>query len=390
MTLAGHAACLVLSALFLPLPAWSAGKPDLEALRARIEALRLDIAGTEDARSEAREELRESERSISSANRSLRELAEQREAARASVRSLAARKSAIAADIASRERELGAMLAAIYRQGKPSHIRLLLSGSDPNQTARNLHYVAHVLRAQSMFMDALRSDLADARAVEAEQLANTSQLAEIEAAQKKQRAELVEQQLARRKVLERVSARLNTQLREVRNLERDQSRLSRLVEGLTKVIASNPVARPKVNDKLPEPSIATRPFGNLKGSLRLPIKGVVANRYGNSPPSGGPAGKGLFIKGTSGDEVKAVATGRVVFAEWMRGFGNLLILDHGDDYLSIYGNNESLLRAVGDEVKAGDAIATVGASGGSQETGLYFEVRHEGKAFNPEKWLAAR
>jgi len=117
---------------------------------------------------------------------------------------------------------------------------------------------------------------------------------------------------------------------------------------------------------------------------------VPTNRFGATRPDGGPNWKGLFIRALAGQEVKAIAAGRVVFAEWMRGFGNLLILDHGTDYLSIYGNNESLLRTVGDEVRAGDAVATVGASGGGQETGLYFEMRHEGKAFDPEKWLATR
>ncbi|OFZ99313.1 MAG: hypothetical protein A3H35_03370 [Betaproteobacteria bacterium RIFCSPLOWO2_02_FULL_62_17] len=381
---------MVLITAFFPFPSWAADRPDLEALRSRIEALRVDIAGTEDARTEAREELRESERSISSANRELRELTQRRDAARSVLRSLAARKAAIASDMASKERDLGTMLAAMYRQGEPGHLRLLLSGSDPNQTARDLHYVAYILRAQGVLMETLRSDLADVRAIESEQLANTRQLAEIERSQKSHRAQLIEQQAARRKVLERVSAQLRTQRREVKNLERDESRLSRLVEELAKVIAATPTERGRTNEKLPEPTQTFRSFVNLKGSMRLPLRGVLTNRYGTSRADGGPNWKGLFIKALAGEEVKAVAAGRVVFADWMRGFGNLLILDHGSDYLTIYGYNESLLRSVGDEVRPGDAVATVGASGGGQETGLYFEMRHEGKAFDPEKWLLAR
>ena len=156
------------------------------------------------------------------------------------------------------------------------------------------------------------------------------------------------------------------------------------------VIATTPPPPQKAGEKKVENSVSPRAFDSLKGNLRLPIKGVLLNRYGSARPGGGPGWKGLFIRGTAGQEVHAVAEGRVVFAEWMRGFGNLLILDHGGEYLSIYGNNESLLRAVGDRVEAGEAIATVGASGGSQDSGLYFEMRHEGKAFDPEKWLVAR
>ena len=181
---------------------WAAGRSDLDALRTRIEALRVEIADTEDARSEAREELRESERSISSANRALRDLAQQREVAREESRTLAARKASIASEVAVKERELGSMLAAIYRQGEPNQLKLLLSGSSPNQTARDLHYVGYLLRAQSALVESLRKDLASVRKIEAELTASTSRLAEIEAEQKKHRSELVEQQNARRKVLE--------------------------------------------------------------------------------------------------------------------------------------------------------------------------------------------
>jgi septal ring factor EnvC (AmiA/AmiB activator) len=369
---------------------------DLKALRARIEALRGAIAGTEDARSEAREELRESEQSISQTNRDLRELAKRREAARAELRALNVRRSASESEMSQRERDLGSMLAANYRQGEPNHLRLLLSGADPNQTARNLHYVAHIIRSQVTLMADIRGNLTALRAIETEHVENTRQIAEIENTQKSRRAELVEQQAVRRKVLERVSAQLRAQQREVKGLERDQTRLSRLVEEIGKAIATTPGPRGRITEKLPDRSNsptsanASKPFASLKGSLRLPIRGVLSNRYGSGRPDGGPSWKGLFIKAPAGEEVRAVASGRVVFAEWMRGFGNLLILDHGTDFLSIYGYNESLLRGVGDEVLPGDAVATVGASGGSQESGLYFEMRHEGKAFDPEKWMARR
>ena len=390
LTMVRFAGSLAFAFVISPYSALAAERPDLQALRSRIETLRVEIAGTEDARTEARGELRESERAISAANRALRELTQRREAARKVLRSLGERKAAIASDMSSQERELGAMLAAMYIQGEPSYLRLILSGSDPNQTARDLHYVAHFLRAQASLMASLRDDLANIRAIESEQIESTDQLTEIERLQKTRRAELVEQQEARRKVLERTSAQLRSQQREVKNLERDEVRLSRLVEELSKVIASTPATRDREKSTISEPTQSTRSFASLKGNVRLPIRGVPTNRYGSNRPGGGPSWRGLFIRAMAGEEVKAIASGRVVFAEWMRGFGNLLILDHGSDYLSIYGNNESLLKTVGDEVRPGDTVATVGSSGGGQETGLYFEMRHEGKAFNPEKWLARR
>ena len=382
---------LVFAAAFaFPISGRSADTAELKALRARIEALRVDIAGTVDARSEAREELRESEQSISQANRELRELARKRDTAQASLKALAARKSAKESEIVRMEHDLGAVLAAIYRQGEPSHLRLLLSGADPNQTARDMHYVSHILRAQTELVEGVRNDLVALRDIEAEKVQNNRDIAEIESAQKARRAELVSQQTARRKVLERVSAQLRSQQREVKGLERDESRLTRLVEEIGKVIATTPGPRGRTGDKPAEPALSDKPFAALKGFLHQPIRGVVTHRYGASRSDGGPSWKGLFYKSAAGEEIHAVAPGRVVFAEWMRGFGNLLILDHGADFLSIYGNTESLLKSVGDEVRAGESVATVGASGGSEESGLYFEIRHEGKTFDPEKWLARR
>jgi septal ring factor EnvC (AmiA/AmiB activator) len=138
-----------------------------------------------------------------------------------------------------------------------------------------------------------------------------------------------------------------------------------------------------------EPVASDGSFARQKGSLRLPVRGSVAGRFG-SPREGGGTWRGLFIKAGSGSEVKAVANGSVVFAEWMRGFGNLLIVDHGDAYLTIYGNNDALLKQVGQRVKGGETLATVGNSGGNPETGLYFELRHQGQPIDPMKWASLK
>lgn len=127
-------------------------------------------------------------------------------------------------------------------------------------------------------------------------------------------------------------------------------------------------------------------FASLKGQLRAPVTGKVAARFG-SKRGDGPSWKGVFIRTAEGAEIKSVAGGRVVFADWLRGFGNLIIVDHGSQYMSIYGNNQSLLKRAGDVVKGGDAIAAAGNSGGNEESGLYFELRHRGKEFDPAAWV---
>jgi septal ring factor EnvC (AmiA/AmiB activator) len=140
-------------------------------------------------------------------------------------------------------------------------------------------------------------------------------------------------------------------------------------------------------ERVPELGSASGAFGDLRGKLRLPVRGELTGRFGTPRKSGGVKLKGLFIRAAEGQPVRAIAAGQVVFADWMRGFGNLLIIDHGEGYLSVYANNETLLRQVGDVVAPGEPVATVGATGGNQQSGLYFELRHLGKPFDPLTWV---
>ena len=137
--------------------------------------------------------------------------------------------------------------------------------------------------------------------------------------------------------------------------------------------------------ELPPPPDGTA-FAGQRGKLKLPVKGELAATFG-AKRADGPAWKGIFIKAAEGSEVRAAGAGEVVFADWMRGFGNLMIVDHGGQYMSIYGNNQSVLKRPGDRVKAGEIVATVGNSGGNEQSGLYFEMRHQGRAFDPLTWM---
>ncbi|HJU99664.1 MAG TPA: peptidoglycan DD-metalloendopeptidase family protein [Burkholderiaceae bacterium] len=149
-----------------------------------------------------------------------------------------------------------------------------------------------------------------------------------------------------------------------------------------------PVAKPaaKPADIALAPAAPAGAFEALKGQLRAPVAGKLAAKFG-AKRGDGPSWKGVFIRATEGADIHAIAAGRVVFAEWLRGFGNLIIVDHGGQYMSIYGNNQSLLKRAGDIVKAGDAIASAGNSGGNEESGLYFELRHQGRPFDPAGWV---
>lgn len=379
---------LVLLALGVAHPADAAGEVELDALRGRIEALKKDLSGAEDDRSEASDGLRESERGVSEANRRLHQIGEQQRQARAGLARLGEKSRALEASVATQQRELGQLLALRHASGRQDYLRLLLSGRDPNQTARDLHYYSYISRAQADFIRGLRVNLAGLAQLAREARDKSAELARLEAREREGRKELLARQAERRRVLARLSTQIRSQRREIRSLQRDEARLSRLVEELGKAISPGKGGRR--NERLPQSGGGAGAFSSLKGKLRLPTRGELINSFGSPRSDGGLKWKGLFIRGASGQEVRAVAAGRVVFAEWMRGFGNLMIIDHGQSYLTIYGNNEALLRQEGDAVATGDTVATVGNSGGNPDSGLYFEIRYQGKAFDPMRWVTLK
>jgi septal ring factor EnvC (AmiA/AmiB activator) len=369
-------------------PLFAQDKQALEALRARIERLRQGIASAEEEKNEASDQLRASEKAISDANRALRRIGAEQDAARRDLRAYALQRGRTETELAARQTQLARLLSTRYRVGEQGFLRLALAGSDPNRAARELHYYGYVSRAQADFIRVLRGGIAHLADLENQSREKDRELAELATRQRDERRQLLTQKTERRRVLARIQGQIRGQRREVKSLRRNESRLARLIEEIGKIIA--PPRSGRRNDKIPESGQGEGQFARLKGKLRLPIKGNLTNRYGTPRAEGGPSWRGLFIRSEPGQEVRAVAAGRVVFADWLRGFGNLLILDHGQSYLSIYGNNEATLKQVGEEVKMGETIATVGASGGSLESGLYFETRHQGKAFDPLSWVSLK
>ena len=360
---------------------------DLKALRGRLDALQKELAAAEEVKGEAADQLRESERAISDARRALRELSVEQRSVNARLRELDAAARRTQSGISRERRQLGELLARQYLAGSPQPLKLALNGDDPNRLSRDLYYLGQIARARAALVTRLRGNLASLTEVSRETAARKAELTALEQRQGEESRRLERESQARRGVLQKISLQIASQRKELSTLKRDEARLTRLVEGLGRALAP-PRAGTLRNDRLPDASADGRPFADLKGRLALPVRGELAGRFGSPRPDGGPSWKGLFIRAPAGQEVRAVAGGRVVFADWMRGFGNLLILDHGQGYLTIYGNNESVLKALGDTVRTGDPVATTGASGGSANSGLYFEMRHAGRPFDPMTWVA--
>lgn len=382
-------------------------KNDLSDLRSQIESLRKEMTVAEGARADAADQLKDAERAISLTQRNLHQLTEQRIRLQSTLKDLGAQSRELEGRLSSQQTQLEKFIYRQYLQGNPDSLRLLLNGDDPNQVARDLQYLAVIAHARQHLLDEIDSTLQQMRALSANTRYRAEQLTVVEAKQTEQHSKLLDQRAQHKAALEKISAKIAAQRREIGTLQRDEKRLSQLIERLAKIIAAQPAAR-KETAKNTSRASASKPsqtselsneltpqaspnghFAQHKGTLRLPVKGAISNRFGATRQEGS-TWKGLFIRTDTGTEVKAIAGGRVVFADWMRGFGNLLIVDHGDSYLSIYGNNDSLLKQVGDTVRGGDTIATAGNSGGNPESGLYFEIRYQGQPLDPLKWASIK
>lgn len=396
-------------------PATAAAKPSpqrqqqLQAEQRRLQQqlvrLRRQVAGAEASRAEAADSLRQSEAAISEANRRLRELTAERRQVQQEIDSLAARSRAVAARRTEEERGLGLVLRSQFALARQSPLQRLLEGASPGALQRELIYLDHLARDRARTLGELRSRSEELAELHAQSEIKQLELAAVAEDEARNRAELLKQQAARSRTLDRLASQLAGQQRSLQSLQRDERRLASLIGEIEKLLAEQARRQPRKPAPAVGPPKRAAPaapvdvpadgdFARLRGKLVLPVRGEVVARFGAARPTeaqvDAPTWKGVFIRAAAGADVHAVAAGRVVFADWLRGFGNLLVIDHGEGFLSVYGNNESLLADVGAPVGAGDPVATVGSSGGAAEAGLYFELRFKGRPIDPLRWAQAR
>lgn len=365
---------ILLAILLLAGSAHASQQEDLEKLRKHIAALQKDFEKTNESKTEAADDLRESESAISNSNRRLRELAQQQQTANRELGQLQQRAAVVEKEMQGQQALLGRLLYQQYLEGgEQEYLKLLLNNNDPNQLARELRYYEYIARNRAATLKSLNSGLLKLKAVTDQARGKSEEIAALRAEEQSQRQHLVQDKRTRQQMLNKIALQLKQQRREIGRLQQNENRLYQLVEKLAHV--------------LPNTRSDSAPFKSLKGRLALPVRGKVRNQFGTRRPESTMAWTGWFLRAAANQPVKAIAAGRVVYADWLRGYGNLLIIDHGQGYMSLYGNNETLYKQVGDSLRGGDTIATVGSSGGNEDSGLYFELRFEGKPFDPNKWV---
>ena len=347
----------------------------LDAVRAEIKALAEQQRETEGERGEAAKALRAKETELAGVAKDVHALDEKLAAQQADLDRLDAERAKLETALKSQRGALAALLRSAYALGRNEELKLLLQQNDVAAIARVLAYNRYFQRARVGRIDQLSADLEDLAKVQESIRAKTAELATTRDARAAEGEKLETERGEREKLVGELDARLKEQGARVAALGKDEKALTSLIEKLRDVFAD-----------IPKQLSGAEPFASQRGRLAWPVPGKIARAFGAADESGRKS-SGLLIAAKSGTAVHAVSHGRVVFADWLRGYGLMIIVDHGDGYLSLYGCNETLLKDVGDWVNAGETLATSGASGGQKTPGLYFEVRAKGQPVDPKAWL---
>lgn len=352
---------------------------ELAELRARIGEVQRRLEAARAEESAAARAVREVEQRIGRVSRGLRDT---RSRLRDEERRLAEsqRKYAeVSAELEAERRELARQIRSAYLLGRQEQIKLLLNQEDPARVGRTLTYYRYLNHTRLSRIDRVSVALERVAQLQAQIAVQREALAATQAQQASEMQALAEERLAREGLLRKLQAEISEQGDRLAGLQKDERRLEQLVKDLQRALAD-----------VEQVASARQPFAKLKRKLPWPVSGELAAKFGERRDVGSLRWRGAFIAAAANQDVRAVASGRVAFADWLRGFGLLIIIDHGNDYMTLYGHNQSLYKEVGDWVEGGDVIAAVGDTGGMARPGLYFELRHRGEPQNPQVWCAGR
>ena len=445
--------CMLLGWMLVSGLVWSqpdesrARQADLDLVKQRIQTLERSLAELEASRSAAEKARAQAERAVSAARRKVRELAQEGARVEREMVVLAEQQQVLQRDVELRQAELAAWLRASYMHGW-SEVAPLLSARDPNQLARDLRYLERLGLARRGLIEGLRDDLEEQFRLVDLLASRKSEMALLEQAQQKQLEQLAAVVVERSRIVSGLSQKSEQQRSEIDGLRQDEAELAAVMLAIARRQAEREAARKAAEaaaaaeqaerqqreaarrlaelralaereaqlagmgqgssqgaaqsapslvvkkrvlaeERSVDPVLAEANFSQLRGKMRVPVEGSLVGKFGAPRAEGGTRWRGVFIRAQDGQEVQAVAAGEVVFADWMRGYGNLIIIDHGGEFLSIYGHNDALFAGVGERVRGGTAIAAVGSSGSMQESGLYFEIRHKGEPVDPMRWVRA-
>lgn len=386
-------------------------------IKGQISSIRRDITRKEARVDSANNALRESEKAISSSNRTLKELAEKKTGVENRLSDLKREAEIVGLHVSEAQELVSVISRAQFVNSRRPAWQAAISGNNPNDIARLSAILNYMAREQDRTIDRLANRRKNIEAVAAKTDATRRELSRIETDEQKNREQLEREKSRRETALNELKKELSTQRERYEQLVKNDRQLTNLISQIDKQIAKAAAqekerktaeARRRAAEEAKKKQTAKNNqrhqtdsrktveapvagnFGRLRGKLTMPTRGQVVAKFGQKREgaTSNLSWRGLLIRAKQGQNVVATGPGTVVFSDWMRGFGNLLIVDHGSNYLSVYANNETLYKSVGDRVRQGETIASVGRSGGEDSPGLYFELRYKGKPFDPTRWIA--
>ena len=348
---------------------------DLAKLQQEINKLQAWLKETESEHDKLSTALQESDKKIGGIAKKIDETRTLLNEERSRLKKLQAEQSQLRVLKAEQKQQLAKQLSGAQKLGNQGSIKVLLNQDDPQQISRMLKYYEYFNHARMDSIQTLIVNLKRLDNIENEILSQQNKLIKTENSLLKKNKEFNNEKKQHKNLLASLDARRREKSNDLSQKQKDQKRLQKLINEVATLL-DNSVRKQDA-----------RPIRSLKGKLPRPTKGSIVKAFGNSNSEARNKWQGWLMKGYEGSAITAVHHGRIVFSDWLRGFGLLLIIDHGDGYLSLYARNQSLLKSVGDWVYQGENIATLGSSGGFKEPRLYFEIRHKGKPQDPAAWL---
>ncbi len=344
---------------------------ELAELKQQIQLTEQQVKQQQKQLEQAEQKLQQSDRALAEASTALRQTEQDRQELSAREQQLTEQQSELEQKLATQQSLLASQLKSAYTLGQHDYSRMLLNQQDTGKLERVLSYYQYFNRARVKQLTALNQTINQLQQVLAELAQKQQQLittlSKLQQQQQQLTAAKKEQQLA----VSRLQDTLQQQGRQLDYLRQNETSLQVTLEQLRKRAQQ------------------TRELAGLtknRGKLNWPLQGSLLQRFGENR-QGGISSRGILIRGSEGDAVKAVADGQVIYADWLKGYGWVIVLDHGDGFMSLYGHNQNLIKQPGARINAGETIALAGMSGGQASAGLYFEIRNKGEAVNPLLWL---
>lgn len=359
----------------LPAADVQAKQAELQRLRARIATLQNELDKDKGRYGNLLRELRTVERRIGQLGRNIETLRVQLTEQEKKLAALQRRRGELQRSVSRQQGYLAGQIRASYAMGRQEYLKILLNQEEPAAVGRTLTYYDYLNKARTERIDKLDRTLNELEQVRAELNRETEQLRALHRKRSEEKQAMESSRRDRKNVVKRLKDEIGSKDKQMESLQANERELNSLLQSLVNAL-----------EDIPAEAGNHKPFASLRGRLKWPTHGRRLIAYGEPREQGNMRWQGVVIAGREGQEVRAVSHGRVAFSDWLRGFGLLLIIDHGDGYMSLYGHNQSLYREAGDWVERGDLIATVGNSGGIERTALYFEIRKDGKPTDPIRW----